>query len=346
VNELVHVAVDAHNLPDDDRGIGRYARSLLVRALRKPGFRWTFVVRGLRPRRAAMSRALGGAPVNVAHAVPRDVDVVWFPWNGTFLQTEAPSVATIHDATPFRYPARDARVRENEQVPFLRTAATAKRIFVQSEFTASEVVRWLGVERERIVVTPLAVEKTFAPGWCDRAALPGGLGAMRYILHVGSHDVRKNSATLLAAYERAFPEGDVALAFTRKPPERLPKGALVVDAPDDETLVELYRGATLVAVPSISEGFGFPMLEALACGATVVASRAGALPVVGGDAVAWVDDPLDVEGWSNSLRSLIDDDAERGRLAALGPVRAAEFSWDRCTDQTLAVLRDVARAPR
>jgi glycosyltransferase involved in cell wall biosynthesis len=336
----IHVAVDAHNLARDDRGIGRYARAVLSRAIRDPGFRWTFVVRSLLPRRGPVASALGGAAVTVAGRVPRDADVVWFPWNGTFLRSSAPAVATVHDCAPFAFPASDARRRATEQEPFRRTAATARRILVQSAYTAGEVERWLGVDVRRIVVTPLAADPVFSPG--PPEALPAALGGRRYVLCVGAHDARKNTATLVAAFEQAFPAGDVALAFTRRPAE-LPPGSVVVDAASDRTLVALYRGAALVVVPSLSEGFGLTLLEALACGAPALAARTGALPEVGGDAAAWIDDPLSTDLWARRLRALLDDPAERARLASGGPARAATFSWERCTAQTLAVLCDVAR---
>ncbi len=338
---MVHVAVDAHNLVRDDRGIGRYARAVLARALREPGFRWTLVVRDLFPKRAGLARALGAAPgeLRVARRVPADAGVVWFPWNGTFLRARAPSVATVHDAAPFAFPNPDPKVRATEQGPFSTTAATARRILVQSHFTAGEVERRLGVPAERIVVTPLAVDPVFAPG--PAGELPAALRGRRYVLHVGAHDERKNTGTLIAAHAQAFPAGEVALAFTRRPP-RLPPGGVVVGAADDAALAALYRGAALVALPSTYEGFGFPLLEAMACGAPTLAARAGALPEVGGPAGAWVDDPFDAAAWAAALRGLLADDAARAELAGRGPARAAAFSWERCTAQTLAVLREVA----
>jgi alpha-1,3-rhamnosyl/mannosyltransferase len=335
----VHVAVDAHNLARDDRGIGRYARAVLARAHRDPRFRWTFVVRDLFPRRAAIAQAIGARSVRVARRVPADADVVWFPSNGTFLRTDVPAVATIHDAAPFAFPAADARRRATEQNPFLTTAATARRILVQSRFTAGEVELRLGVDPARVEVTPLAADPIFTPGPLD--ALPRELRGKRYVLHVGAHDERKNSATLIAGFAHAFPIGDVTLVFTRRPPA-LPAGARVVDAADDATLVALYRGATLVVVPSTYEGFGLPLLEAMACGTATLAARAGALPEVGDDATAWVDDAHDVGAWSAALRIVLADDAARALQATRGLARAATFSWERCTAQTLAVLEATA----
>jgi alpha-1,3-rhamnosyl/mannosyltransferase len=339
---VVHVAVDAHNLARDDRGIGRYARAVLSRAVRDPGFRWTFVVRDLFPKRGAVARALEArdGEVAVARRVPRDADVVWFPWNGTFLRTDAPSVATVHDAAPFAFPAADARVRAREQNPFLTTANTARRILVQSRFTASEVERRLGVDAARIVVTPLAADPVFSPRGVP-GELPAALCGVPYLLHVGAHDERKNTATLIAGFERAGADDGLVIAFTRKPPALPPRG-VVVDASDDGVLAALYRGAALFAAPSTYEGFGLPLLEAMACGAPALAARAGALPEVGGDAAEYVDRPLDPDAWAHALRALLGDDAARARLAARGPARAAEFSWERCTAQTLAVLREVA----
>jgi glycosyltransferase involved in cell wall biosynthesis len=334
----VHVAVDAHNLARDDRGIGRYARAVISRALREPGFRWTFVVRDVFPKRRAIANAIDADTVQVARSVPRSADVVWFPWNGTFLRTAVPAIATVHDAAPFAFPSADARRRATEQMPFLATAATARRILVQSQFTAAEVVRWLGVDAERIVVTPLAADPAFTPGTPD--GLPRELRDKRYVLHVGAHDERKNTSTLIEALARAFPSGDVTAAFTRRPP-LLPPGGVVVEARDDAMLTALYRGAGLVAVPSTYEGFGLPLLEALACAAPVVAARAGALPEVGGEAAAWIDDARDPDAWAAELRRLMSDDRARAQLAALGPARAAGFSWERCTIQTLEVLAAV-----
>jgi len=160
-------------------------------------------------------------------------------------------------------------------------------------------------------------------------------------LHVGAHDMRKNVRTLIAAWQAAFPTADVALAFTRKP-ELVPPAAEVVDARSDEQLAAFYRGALFVAVPSIDEGFGLPLLEALACGAPAVASRAAALPEVGGDATTWIDDPDSLEEWAFTFRRLSRAPHELTALGARGPAQAAAFTWERCAQLTLAALRAAA----
>jgi alpha-1,3-rhamnosyl/mannosyltransferase len=130
------------------------------------------------------------------------------------------------------------------------------------------------------------------------------------------------------------------LVFTRRPPA-LPARALVLGTPDDEALAALYRGAAVVAVPSLYEGFGLPLLEALACGVPVVASRAASLPEVGGTAVRWIGEPRDVDAWARALREAQNAET-RTRARVEGQARASLFSWDRCTGETLAVLRAAA----
>ena len=143
--------------------------------------------------------------MEVARRVPRDADVMWFPWNGTFLRTDVPSVATVHDAAPFAFPAADPRKRAIEQNPFLATANTARRILVQSRFTADEVEQRLGVDagahRRHAARGRRGVrDRRRRPASCPRE-----LRGRRYVLHVGAHDERKNTATLIDAFARAFP---------------------------------------------------------------------------------------------------------------------------------------------
>jgi glycosyltransferase involved in cell wall biosynthesis len=333
----MHVAVDARFAVLDRRGIGRYTRSVLAQLLAQRGVALTFVAPGPFAPRRRIAAALGVAPRAVTGRVPHDADVLWSPSNGTDLATAAACVTTVHDVVPFVFPAADARVREREQAPLVRTAQRARRIVADSAFAAGEIAAQLNVPRERIAVAPLGVAAPFGPAG-ERFAADDG---RPYVLHVGAHDARKNVGTLIAAWQRAFPAAEVALAFTHAPAV-LPPGAFVANAPGDAALAALYRGARLVAVPSLDEGFGLPLLEALACGAPAVASRVAALPEVGGDAVAWIDDPRSVADWAGTLQRLARDDVAAAELAARGPAQAAPFTWERCARLVLDALRAAA----
>jgi glycosyltransferase involved in cell wall biosynthesis len=329
----MHVALDARFAVLDRRGIGRYTRALVAQLLALPDVTLTFVAPGLFAPRRRIAAALGVEPRSVVARVPAAAQVLWSPSNGTDLQTALPCVTTVHDVAPLAFPAADPRVRGREVAPLTRTAARARAVIADSAFMADEIARALGIARSAITVAPLGVTAPFVAAG-PRHALPDG---RPYVLHVGAHDVRKNVDTLIAGWQRAFPDAAVALAFTRAPAQ-LPAGALVLDAATDERLAALYRGAHAVAVPSLDEGFGLPLLEALACGAPAIAARMAALPEVGGDAVAWVDDARSADAWSVQLATLVSDRDAAAALAARGPAQTAPFTWERCARITRAVL--------
>jgi glycosyltransferase involved in cell wall biosynthesis len=317
------VAIDARDLACDWRGIARYVRAVLNRFAQRDDVRVTLVERGLFGQRA-----------------PRSADVVWHPWNGTFFGARVPSVVTFHDAVPFRFPPADRRKRANAQEPWLRSAATAKAFIANSHFTAGEVEQYLDVPRERQTVTPLAVEPyVFTPAG-ERAVLPE---RQPYIFFAGAADARKNLVTLVAAHQRAFPENEVALVVAgAAPPSDTRVHALGALEPIE--IARWYRGARLVAIPSVYEGFGFPLLEAMACGTPALATRGSSLVEVGGSGCAWISDPLDVEEWAAALGPMLTDEPVRALLRGEGLARAATFSWDRCANETLTVLRQAAEA--
>jgi glycosyltransferase involved in cell wall biosynthesis len=335
----MHIVIDAHNLLTDRRGIGRYVRELTPR-LAALGAEITLAVRQWFPSRLHARFAAefdGWEHFTLASSVPKSADLMFHPWNGTFFRTTLASVATIHDCVPFAYPAADVRKRRREQEPFERSARTAKRILTDSHFSAGELQRLLAVEPGRIDVVPLAADAFFTPGSDD--LLPPPLRERPYVLMVGADDERKNVATLVRAWESAFPSRDVALVSVGRCSSA---GVIALENISQEVLRSLYRHALLFAMPSYYEGFGLPPLEAMRSGAPVLVSRAASLPEVCGDAAHYVEDPMDVTQWSRALVALCGDAQRREAMRARGLVWAPRFTWERTAQETYAIFECVA----
>ncbi len=178
------------------------------------------------------------------------------------------------------------------------------------------------------------------------APLPDGLEP-GFLLAVGTIEPRKNYPRLLAAYRllRArglapplIVVGRVGWAYGRALDElRAEPGVRLLQAVDDAVLRGLYRAAGALAFPSLHEGFGLPLLEAMAEGLPTLAGRAGALPELAGDAALLVD-PLDVEAIAHGLERVLGDTALRARFREAGPRRAARYTWEGAAAATLEVL--------
>jgi glycosyltransferase involved in cell wall biosynthesis len=355
----LRLAVDAAVVAEDTRGIGRYARAILRRLIARDDVEITLLVHGpfAFRHRQALASALGSSRffLRSSPAGSLDLDVIWHPANGTFFHSRLPSVATIHDAVPFRYPDEDVKRRVHAQKPFLDSANAARRIVAVSEFGREEIREVFAVPGERIEVIYHGVEPSFAPG--PAAPLPNGLFEQRYVLFVGDPiaEPRKNFAMLYDAYRRAWPRRRGIAAASM--PALVVAGAQapawegVVHAGNlgddlaarnaDEGLRALYRGAAVVALASYHETFGMPMIEAMACGTPVIASDSSSLPEIGGDAALYAP-PDDADAWAAALRRVTDDPALRDRLRVAGLDRATHFNWDESAAQHLALFRTVA----
>jgi glycosyltransferase involved in cell wall biosynthesis len=238
------------------------------------------------------------------------------------------SVVTVHDLSFERdralMPAVD-RLVFKRVVPW--SAGRAARVFAVSERTKRDLVELYGVPAEKVVVTPNGVDPAFSPS--DKLSLG------EYVLFVGAIQQRKNP---LAALEAARAVG---LPLVVVGPEKEPRlatelragGADLRGYVEKEQLADLYRGAAALVLPSRYEGFGLPVLEAMACGTPVVAAPDPALREVAGEAAVFAEPPL-----GDAVRTAI---TERDRLAAAGLERAKLFSWEQTARRTLAVYREL-----
>jgi alpha-1,3-rhamnosyl/mannosyltransferase len=232
----------------------------------------------------------------------------------------------------------------------------ASHVLTDSEFSRSEIAAAYRIPFERITVAPLGVSLEFGPGEPSLPeALPAGIVGP-FFLHVGDLHERRNLTVVVRAVvearRRAGPTAAPSLVLAgidRGVGDSLEAMASASGAADvvvrlgvvpEPTLRALYRAATALVYPSRYEGFGLPVLEAMASGTPVIASRATSLPEVVGEAGLLLD-PDDVHQWADAIVSVMNDAGLRGRLRQAGVARAAQFTWARTARITLGVYRRV-----
>lgn len=252
------------------------------------------------------------------------------------------TVCTFHDlfVMTSEYSTSEFRTRFTAQAR--EAAQRADLIVCVSEFTALQVTALLHVERTRLRVVHHGTRFV---------EMPVGVERKPWILHVGAVQTRKNLLRLIEAFEIAAPApwrlvlagGDgFGAAQVRERAASSPARDRI-EFPgwvDDGRLAKLYAHSSMLAFPSLNEGFGIPVLEAMAWGLPVVASNRSSLPEVCGDAALMVD-PDDTEGLGAAIRSLIDDPALASILAAKGRERARERPWSATAQETLRVYAEL-----
>lgn len=268
-----------------------------------------------------------------------------------------PSVVTFHDLALLRWPEQVTRRRHAYLSRQMRDAAErAARILTVSEATKDDVVELLGVDPARIAVAPLGVDERFMP------VTPDGVGQFRakhglerpFVLFVGTLEPRKNLPALLRAFAAIRDDVPHDLVIAGAAGWKMEAFALtlreldlgdrvrLLGFVDDDGLPALYSAADLFAFPSLYEGFGLPVLEAMACGAPVLTSRVSSLPEVAGEAAILID-PADESGMAAEMGALLHDPDRRAAMAVAGRLRAALFTWRRTAALTAAAYREALR---
>jgi glycosyltransferase involved in cell wall biosynthesis len=239
-------------------------------------------------------------------------------------------VVTVHDLAVLRHPgAFNPWTRSYSRALVARVVRAAQRVIAVSEFTKRELMEVLALPESRIRVIPNAVGEPFVP--------EGARADGEYVLAVGTREPRKNLPRLVQAARLSGVELRVAGAPGWGNADNLGDGIRVLGFVDDDELARLYRGALCFAYPSLYEGFGLPVLEALACGAPVVTSAGTAMAEVA-DGAAVLVDPEDPAAIAGGIREAV---ARRDELAALGPKRAAGFTWQAAAEATAAVYLEL-----
>ena len=375
----MHVAINAHLLAHTRSfrraGVSNYVEALLAHlgTLDRRNRYTVYTTRGLDGAALALPPNFSVRPSRLPTINPR----VRIPWeqllaplllrlnradifhgvlNVAPLFCPVPSLVTIHDLAFLSFPQTFRSVNRAYLAWATRASARrAARILAVSEFTKREIVRFLGIPAERIVVTYDACDERFAPpepaalaAFRRRSGLPE-----RFILFLGTLEPRKNLPTLLDAYAGIARSTDAPLIigggkgwlydeiFAKA--ERLSLGDRVrfVGYIDEAEKPLWYAAATAFVFPSLYEGFGMPPLEAMACGTPVVTTTSSSLPEVVGDAALTVP-PTDADALGAALLRVLSDADLRADLRARGLRQARRFSWRETAERTLAAYQDAA----
>jgi glycosyltransferase involved in cell wall biosynthesis len=320
----LRVGIDVSPFELTEAGTTRYIRNLLAAFEGVDVQRYSFPGAS---RAAKVARDglwyLAALPLQAAR---QGVDVLHCPGHRGPLRCAVPVVITIHDLGVLRHPETFNRwTRTYSRTILPRLARAASRVIAVSAFTKAEATDLLGLDADRVHVIPHGVAAPFGP--------VGPAAGGDYALAVGTVEPRKNLIRAQLAAERAGVElrvvgprgwGDVgvdSLGFV-----------------DDEELARLYRGAQCLVYPSLYEGFGLPVLEAMACGTPVVTTATGATAEVAGGAAVLVD-PLHVDAIAHGIRDAV---GRRDELRAAGLDRAAGFTWGEAARRTIDVYREAA----
>jgi glycosyltransferase involved in cell wall biosynthesis len=322
----VRVGIDVSPLVQTRAGTARHVRGLVAALHGREGLDLELLSFGGAGRLSSVARDAAWYPFALARRA-RELDVLHCTTFRGPARTNVPTVMTAHDLAILRHPEAFPRWhRLYGSAGLVKVLRAADAVVAVSEFTKEEVVALARVAAERVRVVPNGVDDVFGP---DGEAAGGD-----YVLAVATLEPRKNLARVVEASRLAGVELRVVGA----------RGWGGVEVPGwvgeitDAELARLYRGARCVVYASLYEGFGLPVLEAMASGAPVVTSRGTSTEEVAGSAAVLVD-PLDAEAIAAGIAEAV---GRRDELVPLGLVRARKFTWKRTADSIEELWRELA----
>ncbi|MEJ7786024.1 MAG: glycosyltransferase family 1 protein [Solirubrobacteraceae bacterium] len=300
-----------------------------------------------------IAREMTWLPARLALQARRlKLDVLHCPGPLVPARSPVPLVVTIFDALPWRHPEwlTPANVASHRLV-VRRGVRRAEAVITSSLHARGEIADAYGIEPERIHVVPLGVDDAFTPGEAsDRVLARLGVTGP-FVLTVGTLQPRKNIGAVVSAFERLVAQGaNLALVVTggagwggQETAERIRRSpaadrVVMTGHVGDAELLALYRGALCFVFPSRYEGFGLPVLEAMAAGTPVVCSDRTSLPEVAGAAATLVS-PDDVDALERAIGRVASSPDARAEMVERGLMQAARFTWERCAQETVGVYR-------
>ncbi|MBA4386406.1 MAG: hypothetical protein C0404_00390 [Verrucomicrobia bacterium] len=300
------------------------------------------------------------AEINVFHSTNYMIPFRAFPRTGP---RSTACVCTVHDVIPLKFPqfvpkSKKARLFFIFKWVMRQAGLRADAIITVSNSSREDTILHLGIPDANA-----AKVRTIYNGVSDRFKPEGSrsfekpVDATRTLLYVGRSDPYKNLTTLIRAIAeyRKMPAPPVVLTIAGSPDPRYPEAQQLASGLglndivrwtgylSDDALLKLYQEADLLVHPSIYEGFGLQVVEAMACGTPVICSNAASLPEVAGDAAIMLD-PMDTAGFAAKIREVLGNPALAKQMSDKGLLRAAKFTWNRCASETMAVYESVARS--
>jgi alpha-1,3-rhamnosyl/mannosyltransferase len=275
------------------------------------------------------------------------------------LSFRGPIVITVHDLSPMHYPdthPKDRVLDFEKNLP--KSLQRAERILVDSDFIRNEIIREFGFA-DKIHTVHLGVDPSFHPRNeedISKTLSSYGLQYKKYILAVGTIEPRKNLIAAIKAYQKLgaaiceeYPLVIIGMRgwensfFDSEMKNTDTKNILMPGFMPQENLLHLYSGASLFVYPSLYEGFGLPVLEAMASGVPVITSNCSSLPEVAGDAGILIN-PQDIDSISQNMENCLSSTEFASTLSRQGIQRAKEFTWDRCAKETFAVYQKAIKS--
>ena len=326
------VGIDVAPLVQTQAGTARWIQGLLGELEHRPGLDVRRLSWGGPGRVRADVRDVVWYPALLPLAAARQrLDVVHCTIFRAPLRSRVPVAVTVYDLAVLRHPdAFPLWTRTYGRTMLLPTLRAAAKIVTISEFTKGEVIELAGVPEDRVAIVPCAVDDIFQP--------VGPAADGDYLLAVGTLEPRKNLAVAVQAARLAGLELRVVGASGWGDVQIGGDGVRWLGRSSDEELARLYRGAQCLVYPSLYEGFGIPVAEAMACGTPVVTSAHSAMSEVAGGAAVLVD-PRDPEAVAAGIAEAI---ARRDELSALGLERSKVFTWSAAADAAEQVYRSLA----
>ncbi|HEY6348051.1 MAG TPA: glycosyltransferase family 1 protein [Candidatus Angelobacter sp.] len=290
-------------------------------------------------------------------------DLIFAPTVSVLPVGKIPVVCTIHDATPVLMPSHSQRVTLMQRSMLWFAARFARKIITPSECSRRDLINLYGLPDSKITVVYEGHDKAI---FNDAAPDPGAqktlLSKLKldkpYILHHGVIQPRKNLKRLIEAYRLLLSRNpdlpfDLVLAgplgwnyenilATAQNGDAGKGRVLFPGTLEDHELAMLIKGANLIVMPSLYEGFCLPMVESMACGVPVIAASTSCLPEISGGALKYFD-PHSLEDMAACMEQVLEDNALRQRLAQQGKKRAANFDWATCAEKTVAIFEECAR---